>query len=159
MKITSEQFESLLPLACEWAAQHESDIMVHGVPLSKGELADAARIPLQRPELVRVLEVNSIPSPDDPALAAAAQVAGLLTLQTTGLTLCHGIFVRRGWRSRRLVVHELVHTSQYERLGGIEPFLRCYLHECLTVGYPEAPMEQEAITTQQRICQQRPEPY
>ena len=31
-----------------------------------------------------------------------------------------------------------------------------YLYECITIGYPEAPMEQEAITTQQRICQQTP---
>jgi hypothetical protein len=40
-----------------------------------------------------------------------------------------------------------VHTAQYERLGGIEPFLRQYLRECLTIGYPEAPLEQEAIAT------------
>ena len=41
-----------------------------------------------------------------------------------------------------MVVHELGHTAQYERLGGFEPFLRQYLSQCLTIGYPEAPMEQ-----------------
>ena len=38
------------------------------------------------------------------------------------------------------------------RLGGFEPFLRRYLFECLTIGYPEAPMEQEVIALTARIC-------
>ena len=51
-----------------------------------------------------------------------------------------------------MVIHELGHTAQYERLGGFEPFLRRYLFECLTIGYPEAPMEQEVIELTARIC-------
>ena len=50
------------------------------------------------------------------------------------------------WRVRALIAHELVHVMQYERFGGILPFLRQYLSECLTIGYPEALLEQEAIT-------------
>jgi len=62
------------------------------------------------------------------------------------------IFVRSDcWCERRLIAHELVHTVQYERLGGIRPFLRQYLTECLTVGYPAAPMEQEAIAMVGRL--------
>ena len=50
------------------------------------------------------------------------------------------------------MAHELVHTTQYERLGGIEAFLRPYLLECLSApGYPHGPMEQEAITTAARL--------
>jgi hypothetical protein len=61
---------------------------------------------------------------------------------TIGLTLRYGIFIRADcWGERRLVVHELVHTLQYERLGGFMPFLQQYLHECITIGYPAAPME------------------
>ena len=48
-------------------------------------------------------------------------------------------------------MHELVHTSQYERLGGFMPFLQQYLNEYITIGYPEAPMEQEAITTAAKL--------
>jgi hypothetical protein len=51
-----------------------------------------------------------------------------------------------------MVVHELGHTAQYERLGGFEPFLRQYLFECITIGYPEAPMEQEVVSLTARIC-------
>ena len=42
------------------------------------------------------------------------------------------------------MVHELAHTIQYERLGGIKPFLRAYLEECLSLGYPNGPLEQKA---------------
>ncbi len=38
------------------------------------------------------------------------------------------------------------------RMGGFQQFLQQYLLECLTIGYPDAPMEQEAITTALRIC-------
>ena len=157
MDILLEQFETLLPLAREWAEQQEAHILKNGTPLSDSELSDASRIGVQQPERVRLLRVDSIPMPDHPALQAAAQATNLVTPSTIGLTLRHGIYVRSDcWGDRNLVVHELVHTAQYERLGGIEKFLRKYLYECITIGYPEAPMEQEAITTQQRICQQTP---
>jgi hypothetical protein len=57
-----------------------------------------------------------------------------------------------GWRDRLLVVHELVHVAQYERSGGILPFLRRYLFECLTVGYSASPLELEAIAVTARVC-------
>ncbi|HEX8372839.1 MAG TPA: hypothetical protein VF585_08675, partial [Chthoniobacterales bacterium] len=69
-----------------------------------------------------------------------------------GLALGYGIFVRSDRESDRfLVAHELVHTAQYERCGSCTAFLRQYLHECLIVGYPAAPMEQEAILTTLRL--------
>jgi len=49
------------------------------------------------------------------------------------------------WVERRLLVHELVHTGQYERLGGSGLFWSAYLRECLTIGYPMGGSEQEAI--------------
>ena len=157
MDILLEQFEALLPMACEWAERQEAHILKNGTPLSDSELSDAGRIGVQQPERVRLLRVDSIPMPEHPALKVTAEITGLSTPNTAGQTLRYGIFVRSDcWGDRNLVVHELVHTAQYERLGGIEAFLRKYLYECITIGYPEAPMEQEAITTQQRICQQTP---
>jgi len=50
------------------------------------------------------------------------------------------------------LVHELVHTGQYERLGGVRPFLERYLRECLTIGYPMGALEQEAIRIAEEIC-------
>ena len=47
-------------------------------------------------------------------------------------------------------MHELAHVTQYDRLGGILPFLRKYLFECLTMGYESAPLELEAIAVAAR---------
>jgi hypothetical protein len=115
--ITPEQFETLLPLACEWATTQERYILGEGAPLPPMALADAGRAGVMQPQRVRILHVAAIPIP------------------------------------RAMIVHELGHTAQYERLGGgFEPFLRQYLFECLTIGYPEAPMEQEVIALTSRIC-------
>jgi hypothetical protein len=85
-------------------------------------------------------------------LKTAAAAIQFLTPATRGLALRYGIFVRSDcWGERALVAHELAHTAQYERLGGIRPFLRQYLMECLTIGYPAAPLEQEAIVAASRL--------
>ena len=74
-------------------------------------------------------------------------------MRTIGLTLRYGIFIRDGhWGERRLVIHELAHTMQYERLGSIEAFLRQNLHECITIGYPASPKEQQAKRIEREAC-------
>ena len=147
------QFDTLLPLAVKWATEQEQLILRDGVPLTETEIKDAKAVGVQQAERVRLLQVRAIPRPADAQLAAAADAMQFLTSATRGLTLNYGIFVRSDcWRDRALVVHELVHTAQYERLGGILPFLRQYLSQCLTIGYPEAPLEKEAITTATRVC-------
>ena len=144
--ITPEQFKTLLPLACEWAAAKEQRILATGEALSDTMLADARLVGVAAPDRVRLLFVPEIPIPADPALRAAVQETHFLSPLTRGLALRYGIFIRSDCRfDRTMVIHELGHTAQYERLGGFEPFLRQYLFECLTIGYPEAPMEQEVI--------------
>ena len=151
--ITLEEFESLLPLACQWAAAQEEHILSVGAPLSQMALADAQRVGVTQRQRVRILRMPEIPIPQHPALRAAAEQTQLISPLTGGLTLRYGIFIRADCAySRAMVVHELGHTAQYERLGGFEPFLRQYLFECLTIGYPEAPMEQEVISLTTRIC-------
>lgn len=151
-EIIVAQFDRLLPLAARWAEALESRILREGIPLVREELADAKALGVGEPERVRLLCLASVPTPDDLTLRAAAAAVQFLTPATRGLALRYGIFVRQDcWRDRRLVAHELVHTAQYERLGGIEPFLRQYLFECLTIGYPAAPMEQEAIKAVERL--------
>jgi hypothetical protein len=93
-------------------------------------------------------------------LAAAARATNLINPLTHGLTFRYGIFIRADcWNQRPLVIHELVHTAQYERLGGFEGFLRPYLLECITPpGYPYGPMEQEALAAAAKLCgRQAPE--
>jgi hypothetical protein len=152
--MTPKQFEALLPLAAAWAAEQECAVLQSGVVLTEPQVADARLVGVVQPERVRLLRVAQIPSPTHPLLAAAAAMTRLISPETRGMTLRYGIFIRDDfWGERQLVVHELVHTSQYERFGGFEAFLRPYLWECLTPpGYPYGPMEQEAITISERLC-------
>jgi len=130
------QFEMLLPLAAAWATEQGQKILGEGLPLFERELDDAHAIGVHHSNRVRLLRVTTIPRPSQPQL-----------------TLGHGIFIRSDcWRDRLLIVHELAHSAQYERLDGILPFLRRYLFECLTVGYSTAPLELEAIAVTARVC-------
>jgi hypothetical protein len=151
--ITPEEFTVLLPLVCAWAEEQERIILRDGVALSPAELDDARRVGVAQPEKVRLLKVARVPIPEHPALRAAADATHLISPRTGGLTLRYGIFIRADcWGDRQLVFHELVHTLQYERLGGFQQFLGRYLHECIIIGYPAAPMEQEAVMTTERLC-------
>jgi hypothetical protein len=150
----SAQFETLVPLVTEWATEQQDRILRDGVPLSIRELADALRVGVKDPERVRLLQVETIPSPSNPKLLAAYQRANFVPSAPRGLTFQYGVFVRSDyWRNRGLIVHELVHTAQYERLGGIEPFLRQYLFECATVGYHKSSLENEAVSMAARVLE------
>jgi hypothetical protein len=154
-----DQLELVLPLAAEWASEQERRILCEGEPLSDDELADAKAVGIRHPERVRTLPVETIPSPAHPLLKAATEQIERLPSAPSGLTLQYGIFVCRGCRQdRELLVHELVHTAQYERLGGILRFLRGYLFQCATLGYRRAPLELEAIEITARICGLRKAP-
>jgi hypothetical protein len=147
------QLEMLLPAAAAWATEQEQKILREGLSLLEPELADAHAIGVHNPDRVRLLQVETIPRPLQPQLKAAGDAIDFLTHTTRRLTLGHGIFIRSDcWRERLLIVHELAHVAQYERLDGILPFLRRYLLECLTVGYSAAPLEQEAIAVTARVC-------
>ena len=151
--ISPEQFEFLLPLACQWAEEQEQVILRDGIALTDAQLTDARNAGVIHPERIRLLVVNQIPMPSHPALHAAAVATQLITPSTGGLTLRYGIYIRSDcWTNRRLIIHEFVHTAQYERLNGFLLFLQKYLHECISIGYPAAPMEQEAINTAARMC-------
>jgi hypothetical protein len=146
-------FEKLVLLAVEWATEQEQKILREGVPLSEEEIADARAVGVKDPERVRLLQVDAVPTPTHPLLKAAYDTINLRTPAPRGLALQYGISIRSDlWRDRSIIAHELAHTAQYERLGGIVPFLRRYLSECMTIGYGGAPMEQEAIAVSERVC-------
>jgi hypothetical protein len=146
------QLETLIPLAAAWAAEQEERTVREGVPLSNKEMADARAVGVLDPQRVRLLKVDEVPRPEHPGLRAACDAIGFLTPPPRGLTLQYGIFIRSDcWRNRSLIVHELVHTAQYERLGGILPFLAKYVFECVSIGYAQSPLEQEAVRAAERI--------
>jgi hypothetical protein len=143
----------LLPLACKWAEKQEGVILRGGVALTPSQVADARQIGVLHPERVRLRVVDEIPMPLHPFLRSAAEKTGLISPLVSGMTLRYGIFIQfESWGERRLVIHELVHTHQYERFGGFRPFLEKYLYECITPGYPSGPLEQEAKRTEHEMC-------
>lgn len=134
----------LLPLVWVWARRQERAILQSGKPLREGELLDARRAGVQHPERVRVLVLPSVPPRLPRALRELAERCAWGPATVTGMALGYGIFVRaEQGSSRRLLVHELAHVAQYERLG-VRPFLKLYLHQCLTSGYPHGLLEAEA---------------
>ncbi len=151
--IEIDEFIHLIPRAVVWVQQQELRILADGAPLSSFLMEDAKVIPVKYPQKVRVLCVKQIPVPEDLDLRIAAHDMHLITPATAGLALRYGIFLRDDCRDdREIVVHELVHTSQYEHLGGIQQFLTRYLVECIQFGYPDGPLEQEAVDKAESIC-------
>lgn len=154
--INPNDFIRLIPKAIVWAEQQEQAIIKNGIPLSAVQLQDAKQIPLLHPENVRLLCVSTIPLPNDPELRFAAQAIKLINPTTGGVCLRYGILIRSAdSNNRELIVHELIHTSQYERLGGHQQFLTQYLTECLQYQYPANPLEQEAMKRAKIICSQQ----
>ena len=142
----------LVPYVARWIEAQERKILAEGSALDETGMADAGQIGVQHPERVRLLRVARVPMPGGAWIARLGKWFGAPGEHTAGLTARYGVFIRADvWGDRRLIAHELVHTAQYERLGGVRPFLRQYLTECLTTGYAGAGMELEAMEGAARI--------
>lgn len=136
--------ELVLPLACAWVRRAERGILRNGEPLNAAQLADARQIGIAKAERVRICEVETIPPRLHPVLRYLARKFDMTFDGTIGMALGHGIYLQREHASSRaLLLHELAHVAQYERLG-MRRFLRQYLRECLTHGYPLGALEAEA---------------
>jgi hypothetical protein len=107
------------------------------------------------PEKIRILSAAAIPNPTHPRIAELAKEIGLLTPATGAITAGYGIIVRADcMNDLRLIVHELVHVAQYERLGIVD-FLRAYIGQLNEHGYNEAPFELEAEIKTADILRQK----
>jgi len=135
----------LLPRAIAWAEDQQGDILASGFQLSPEEMVMARGVGVARSENIRIKLVDTLPLPQDSELAAAALQAGLLGPNMTALTLFYGIFICcRAYGSRNLIAHECRHVHQYEQRGSIAAFLQEYLPQLVTLGYEDAPLEQDA---------------
>ncbi len=132
----------IAPATARWAADQERHILAEGQPLNHEALAFALELEITEPESIRVLEVKSVPLPAPRPLVKLATRWGIPVFEPAGMALGRGIYLLDG--HSRILRHELVHVAQYERLGGIEPFMRQYLTECLVHGYLDSPLEVEA---------------
>lgn len=143
----------ILPSAARWVTRHEQRILASGIRLTASQIEDARAVGVKEPERVRLLSTARVPVPLAGLARFARPLVGTSFEQTSGLTARFGIYLRAQVAGdRHLVAHELTHSAQYERLGGIRPFLRQYLRECLTVGYLAAPLEEEARRTADALC-------
>jgi hypothetical protein len=155
--LTSTQFDALMHAYCDWAEGEERLILREGVPPSPLQTADARRIGVKHPDMVRLIETPAMPSPEHPLFLAVVGRSRLIPPETEALTLGYGIYIhtaRRGERS--IVAHELKHVAQQEELGGLRPFYRKYLAECFTHGYPNGPMEREAMGVEEAFAGENP---
>ena len=128
-----------------WARQRERAITREGAPLTdfQRELAHMAGV--ARADAVCISLADQIPVPLPALLRRIATRIGLISPHLAGMTLGHGIALRSDCRhDARLLIHELTHVAQVERLGGIAPFMRAYVRECVWPGYPRGPLEREA---------------
>ena len=142
----------LAALVTPWAWIHERRIRRLGRELGREELADARSLGVRNPARVRVLPVARTPNPLGPLFRMLTRWTRLACSDPAGLTLRYGIYaVPPSDHDRLLIAHELVHTSQYERVGGLWPFLWRYIYQCLADGYSGAEWEREACRSSAQI--------
>ncbi|MBB5351787.1 hypothetical protein HNR46_002026 [Haloferula luteola] len=132
----------MAPLAACWSRFREHQLLKVGSPLPPEALTFARQLGIHAPENLRVQFVHEVPLPLPSAMAHAFSRLGFPILSAAGMSLGRGICAVSP--DSRLLRHELVHTLQYQRLGGHLPFMRRYLRECIHHGYATAPMEIEA---------------
>ena len=124
-----------------------------GQPLSPRNRQVGEAIGIRKPASVRVMVLSEIPLPGDPELRRLAEQNNLITSTTAGMTFGYGIVLKVRSHNRHLIAHELGHVFQYERFGGIEPFLAAYIPEVVFPPYyPNGPLEQEAERLADIVC-------
>jgi hypothetical protein len=108
---------SLIPKAVAWVIEQSDLIARTGLPLDDAQTAIARSVGVAHPEQIKVLEFDVIPTPNDAELMQAIQTSGLLPPNMAGLTMGHGIYIRHGQVTIRLLSHEFRHVYQYEHLS------------------------------------------
>ncbi|WP_297511114.1 hypothetical protein [Flavobacterium sp.] len=147
IKVDEKGIQKLLPQIVDWIESQENYIIGHGRDLTVEECALAKTIGIQNYDIIKVLESPNLPVPQNEVLRVLSAQIGLLTPHTAGVCFRYGIYIHENALNKNeILIHELVHTLQYERLGSVNHFIRRYLNECLTIGYSKSQLEHEANT-------------
>jgi hypothetical protein len=135
----------MLPRVMEWAERQAAHVIERGSALSPQLQELARRSGVRDPSRIRVLVVDRIALPEEPALKVAASSVGLAPASAAGMTLGYAVTVHRGYQDDpRLMSHEFRHVAQYEQAGGIRAFLAIHLPQLLEFGYEDSPFEVDA---------------
>ena len=142
----------MLPFAMWWVRHNEKIALRMGRKLSDEELIWAEQIGIAQPEKVRILNVARIPKPVPNLIEKIVNLIGFKTVTPAGMCMRYGIYIKEKYaKEKSLLAHELVHTQQFERLGGLWHFLKIYLKETMILGYANSPLEIEANDTAETI--------
>lgn len=134
-----------LPLGVRWIRRQEAAILREGRPLQDWERSWAEEVGVRRPEEIRILPVPRVPTPGLAITRLLHRLFGFLFESPTGMAVNYGIYLEASQATNpSLLVHELTHVAQFERLGGVGPFLKEYLTQCVRDGYWDSDLEQEA---------------
>lgn len=136
--ITLAELIVKLPEAVEWVKKMEAIGRMKGTMLNIDYLRMARWAGVEDLLWTTTLQVEEIKFPKN----FQPLVEGLFPGKLSAITFGHCIFWTNDWS---VIPHELKHVAQYEKLGGVEPFLRQYLSECIRLGYNKSPLELEAI--------------
>jgi len=135
----------LAPRAVAWAEKLAAGASRSGTSIAPELAAIARKAGVRSPEKVRIVVVDEIPLPEEPALKAAALEVGLSGSDAAGMTLGYAVFLRRGYEhDLRVMSHEFRHVAQYEACGGIAGFLAVHLADLVAFGYEDSPFEVDA---------------
>ena len=120
-------------------------ILRDGRPLSDFEVEWAREVGVEDPDQVRVLPIGHVPTPGSRFIQFLGPFTRFMGTSPTGMAVNYGIFLDATHVTNpSLLVHELAHVAQFEKLGGIKPFLKEYFTQCCADGYWDSLMEQEA---------------
>ncbi len=136
----------VLPPVAWWVWRRERFILRHGRCLTDAEQQAASRIAgVRHVARIRVHAVPHVPMPGWDWMHRLAERMGRSPAVVGGMALRYGICVRIDCQDDPgILLHECVHTGQYERLGSLRAFLHQYLLECLRDGYGNSLLEAEA---------------
>ncbi|MEE2002153.1 hypothetical protein QWY20_11885 [Alkalimonas sp. MEB108] len=147
----ASDFEQNLTL---WLHEVNDSIYENGKPLTKELQQVAAELGITRPDKIRILIVDEIPTPMalpklyregkqrklwGPDIKGNAQIFGY------SIAVTQEVFDDMG-----KMAHELMHVRQVERFGSLEKFVVEYLRQIEHYGYFDAPLEVEAFQQNSR---------
>ena len=116
MAICLKTVESFLPRVLRWAEQEQRNVLRIGLPLCQERRSLATLAGVKSPKEIRILKVPFISPPGDPELAAFALLTGLITPQSTGLSLGYAVLLRvDGWDDPLTQIEKFIHVVAFLR--------------------------------------------
>lgn len=148
------QFYRALPAVRGWIEQLLKKHAADGISLSRiGSEGISRWFPADLLDRAKVITVSPVPFP--PLVDMGLPELGYLEqLALSGVTYMNTIFVSQKQPAESLLFHEMVHVTQWERLG-MDRFLLAYGVCLLRYDYESSPFERMAYDLQEAFATDR----